>query len=63
MAADVLVTVVAALLPLLSTVVLYTLQNDALKLSIVVVFSAIFALALATMTSARRIEVFAATAA
>ncbi|KAK4455482.1 hypothetical protein QBC34DRAFT_390025 [Podospora aff. communis PSN243] len=63
MVADVLVTVVAALLPLLSTVVLYTLQSDALKLSIIVIFSAVFALALATMTSARRIEVFAATAA
>jgi len=60
---DVLVTVVASLLPLLSTIVLYILPSDVLRLAVMVVFSAMFALALTFMTSARRIEVFAATAA
>lgn len=60
---DMLVTVVASLLPLLSTVVLYLLSNDALQLGAMVALSACFALALTFMTNARRIEVFAATAA
>lgn len=60
---DMLVTVVASLLPLLSTIVLYILPSDELRLGVVVIFSAIFALALTVMTSGRRIEVFAATAA
>ncbi|KAK4198764.1 hypothetical protein QBC40DRAFT_266499 [Triangularia verruculosa] len=58
------VTVVAALLPVLSIVVLYFLgDNNKFKFIALVIFSAIFALALAIMTKAKRIEVFAATAA
>ncbi|OTA69141.1 hypothetical protein K449DRAFT_362387 [Hypoxylon sp. EC38] len=60
---NIITTVVAAVLPLLSIVVLYIVDSDATKLGIIVVFSACFALVLAVMTSARRIEVFAATAA
>ncbi|OTA79954.1 hypothetical protein M434DRAFT_86781 [Hypoxylon sp. CO27-5] len=60
---NIITTVVAAVLPLLSIVVLYIVDSDATKLGIIVVFSACFALILAVMTSARRIEVFAATAA
>ncbi|KAK3367584.1 hypothetical protein B0H63DRAFT_455673 [Podospora didyma] len=60
---DITVTVVAAVLPLLSTVVLYFLQTNPVKLGATVAFSSIFALALAIMTNARRVEVFAATAA
>ncbi|KAI1143084.1 hypothetical protein F5Y05DRAFT_142310 [Hypoxylon sp. FL0543] len=56
-------TVVAALMPLLSIVILYFVNSDATKLGIIVVFSACFALVLAVMTNARKIEVFAATAA
>ncbi|KAK4664597.1 uncharacterized protein QC763_512180 [Podospora pseudopauciseta] len=58
------VTVVAALLPVLSIVVLYFLgDNNKFKFMALVIFSAIFALALAIMTKAKRVEVFAATAA
>jgi hypothetical protein len=55
--------VAAALLPVLSIVVLYVVNSDGLKLGIIVLFSAVFALVLALMTNARRIEIFAATAA
>ncbi|KAI2618784.1 hypothetical protein GGR54DRAFT_142558 [Hypoxylon sp. NC1633] len=60
---NVITTVVAALLPLLSIIVLFIADSDRIKLALVVVFSACFALMLALMTNARRIEVFAATAA
>ncbi|KAL1850147.1 hypothetical protein Daus18300_013015 [Diaporthe australafricana] len=61
--ADVFTTVVASLLPLLSITVLYVVHSNTMKLGIIVVFSACFSLALALMTNARRIEIFAATAA
>ncbi|KAI1409167.1 hypothetical protein F5Y13DRAFT_170938 [Hypoxylon sp. FL1857] len=60
---NIITTVVAAVLPLLSIVILYVVNSDATRLGIIVVFSACFALVLAVMTNARRIEVFAATAA
>ncbi|KAK4683383.1 hypothetical protein QC764_0028880 [Podospora pseudoanserina] len=65
MVVDVVVTVVASLLPLLSTVVLLLIDEskDGVKLGVVVIFAAAFAFALATMTKARRVEAFAATAA
>ncbi|KAL2024950.1 hypothetical protein VTK56DRAFT_3649 [Thermocarpiscus australiensis] len=64
MIVNLVVTVVAALLPLLSTTVLFLLQTNAQKLGGIVAFSACFALALALMTNnTRRIEVFTATAA
>jgi hypothetical protein len=56
-------TVVASILPMCSVVVLYlTPPGDGLKLGLIVMFSAIFSLALSIMTSGREIEVFAATA-
>ncbi|KAK4227290.1 hypothetical protein QBC38DRAFT_391334 [Podospora fimiseda] len=60
---DYVVTVVAATIPLTSIVVLYLLKDDGWKLGAMVIFSAMFALAVKTMTNARKIEVFAATAA
>ncbi|KAK4170710.1 hypothetical protein QBC36DRAFT_370836 [Triangularia setosa] len=64
MVIETVVTVVAALLPVLSIVVLYFLgDNNKFKFIALVIFSAVFALALAIMTKARRVEVFAATAA
>ncbi|KAK0666737.1 hypothetical protein QBC41DRAFT_397568 [Cercophora samala] len=61
---ETVVTVVAALLPVLSIVVLYFLgDNNKFKFMALVIFSAVFALALAIMTKAKRVEVFAATAA
>lgn len=62
-AVDVFATVVAALLPLLSTVTLFLLRTDAQRLGALVAVSAAFAAALALVTSARRVEVFGATAA
>ncbi|KAK4159527.1 hypothetical protein QBC43DRAFT_373766 [Cladorrhinum sp. PSN259] len=60
---ETVVTVVASVLPLLSTIVLWLLKNETVKLGAIVALSAIFPFALATMTSARRVEIFAATAA
>ncbi|KAK0744195.1 hypothetical protein B0T18DRAFT_330447 [Schizothecium vesticola] len=62
-AVDVFATVVAALLPLLSTVTLFLLKTDGQRLGALVVVSAGFAAALALVTNARRVEVFGATAA
>lgn len=62
-AVDILTTVVASLLPLLSILILFLVQSDTIKLGVIVSSSAIFSLALALMTQARRVEVFAATAA
>ncbi|KAG6364453.1 hypothetical protein INS49_006054 [Diaporthe citri] len=62
-AADIFTTVVASLLPMLSIIVLFFVSSNALKLIIITLFSAPFSLALALMTTARRIEIFAATAA
>ncbi|KAH8776511.1 hypothetical protein F5883DRAFT_248746 [Diaporthe sp. PMI_573] len=61
--ANIFTTVLASLLPLLSITVLYTIQSDTIKLGVIVIFSACFSLALALTTNARRIEIFAATAA
>ncbi|KAH8660568.1 hypothetical protein BX600DRAFT_514160 [Xylariales sp. PMI_506] len=57
------ITVIASMLPICSVVVLYFAQNALLRLGIVVIASGLFALALALMTYARAIEVFAATSA
>jgi hypothetical protein len=61
--AEVLTTVVASLLPICSVVILYLAPSDAVRLGMLVIFSACFALALTLMTKARKIEVFAATSA
>lgn len=58
-----LVTVLASLLPICSVVALYIVQSNNIRLGMIAIFSACFSLALALMTNARRIEVFAATAA
>ncbi|KAI2777082.1 hypothetical protein F4815DRAFT_482391 [Daldinia loculata] len=61
---NIITTDVAAVLPLSSIVVLYYLvKSESTRLGILIIFSACFALVLALMTNARRIEVFAATAA
>ena len=59
----VVTTVVASLLPVCSVVMLYFAISDAVRLGLVVLSSGMFALALSLMTSARKIEVFAATSA
>jgi hypothetical protein len=62
-AIGVFTTLIAAILPVLSTVILFFLDSNSLKVGMIVVFSTFFALALVLMTSARKIEVFAATSA
>ncbi|KAI3327644.1 hypothetical protein HD806DRAFT_329294 [Xylariaceae sp. AK1471] len=59
----IIVTVVASLLPVGSVIAQYFVQNNILRLSLIGVASAFFALALAVMTNARMVEVFAATSA
>ncbi|KAK3116672.1 hypothetical protein LTR53_002719 [Teratosphaeriaceae sp. CCFEE 6253] len=54
--------VVASALPTLSIVVLYFIRNEIWRLAFIVLFSGVFAAALAIFTEARRVEVFAATA-
>jgi hypothetical protein len=62
-ALGIVATVVASVLPTCSVVALYIIQSNNLRLGMLAIFSSIFSLALALMTNARRIEVFAATAA
>ncbi|TKA82585.1 hypothetical protein B0A55_01189 [Friedmanniomyces simplex] len=55
--------VVASALPTLSIVVLYFIQTELWRLVFIVLFSGVFAAALAIFTEARRVEVFAASVA
>jgi hypothetical protein len=58
---EVLVTVLASLMPITSILVLYFVSNTSDRLAIAVAFTGIFALCLAVTTRAKRVEVFAAT--
>jgi hypothetical protein len=60
---NVLSTVVASMLPLGSIVILYFVTSNGLRLTIIAILSACFSLALAVLTTARKIEIFAATSA
>lgn len=53
----------AAVLPLVSMVILYKVCDMNLKLALVCVFTLVFCLAMSILSKARRIEVVAATAA
>lgn len=44
-------------------VILYSVQDPSVKIGLVCIFTLLFCLALSTLSKARRIEVFAATAA
>lgn len=61
--AVVLSTFLASLLPVLSIVVLYLVESMPERLAIVAVFTSTFSVALALVTTATRVETFAATAA
>ncbi|KAI0160525.1 P-loop containing nucleoside triphosphate hydrolase protein [Xylariaceae sp. FL1272] len=56
-------TVLASLFPVCSVTALYFIESNVVRLAFVIVASGFFALALALMTNARMIEVFAATSA
>jgi hypothetical protein len=61
--ANVLGTLIASLIPIGAIVVLYFLSDMSTRLAMVCVFTAIFSVALCLVTSAKRVEVFTATAA
>lgn len=60
---DILVTVLASLIPIASILILYFVANTLDRLAIAVAFTGMFAFCLAVTTRARRVEVFAATSA
>jgi Family of unknown function (DUF6594) len=60
---DILVTVLASLIPIASIIVLYFVGSTLDRLAITVAFTGLFAFCLAVTTRARRVEVFAATSA
>jgi len=62
-AMDVLVTVLASLIPIASILILYFVSSTLNRLAITVAFTGNFAFCLAVTSRARRVEVFAATSA
>ncbi len=62
-AVDILVTVLASLIPIVSILILYSVGNTLDRLAIAVAFTGLFSFCLAVTTKARRVEVFAATSA
>ena len=63
MATNTISLVLSSLLPPASIFVLYAVKATAARLGLIMVFSAIFTACLALFTSARRVEIFAATVA
>ena len=53
----------ASLVPTISVLVLYFIKNMLVRIGLLVVFTAVFAAALAVFTKARKIEIFSAIAA
>jgi len=60
---DVTCTIISSLFPIASTAVLYLVTSMSRRLGIIAAFTGVFSLALALMTKARRVEIFAATTA
>ncbi|KUJ15788.1 uncharacterized protein LY89DRAFT_719498 [Mollisia scopiformis] len=60
---DVMGTVIASMIPLVSIVILYFIRNLGARLGVVCAFTLLFSTGLALVTKARRIEIFACTAA
>jgi hypothetical protein len=58
---NIIVTLIASLLPITAIVILYFLTNPIVRLGIVVAFTATFSICLIILTNARRVEIFAAT--
>jgi hypothetical protein len=56
-------TCLAVLMLITPIVVLYRIQQDDLKLGLIVLFTSLFAASVGVMTNAKRVEVFGATAA
>ena len=62
-AADIIGTLISSLLPIVAVVVLYCVKDMLVRLGMVALFTVLFSLALVLVTKAKRVEVFAATAA
>jgi hypothetical protein len=62
-AADMIGTAISSSLPVLAVAVLYCIRNMLMRLGMVALFTVLFSLALMATTKAKRIEIFAATAA
>jgi hypothetical protein len=60
---DTIATLMASMAPLVSILILYFVQNLGYRLAIVCVFTLAFSTSLSVITKARRIEIFACTAA
>ena len=60
---DILGTLLSSLFSLLSIVTLYCISSMPVRLGVVAAFTTVFAMALALLTTARRVEIFAATSA
>ena len=56
-------TTIASILPIVAIIVLYTVKTTWQRIYVMIGFTAGFALALASVTSARKLEIFASTAA
>ncbi|KAL8789930.1 MAG: hypothetical protein Q9195_006591 [Heterodermia aff. obscurata] len=54
---------ISSVLPILSIVVLYVINHAAVRLGVIIIFSVLCSLALATLTNARNVEILATTAA
>lgn len=59
----VLGTVVASVLPISSIVALYFVRNILVRLGLIIIFTALFSLAMAIFSGARQVEIFAASSA
>jgi hypothetical protein len=55
-------TTLSSIIPILAILVLYFIKSTSQRIYIMIGFTAVFAAALTTFTSARRIEIFASTA-
>jgi hypothetical protein len=62
MASTIFATVISSILPVVAILVLYVVKNTVKRICITLAFTAAFACVLATCSSARRVEIFAATA-
>ncbi|KAE9374805.1 hypothetical protein N431DRAFT_557033 [Stipitochalara longipes BDJ] len=62
-AIEIVSTVISSMLPISSIIILYYVSSQRARLGIILGFTALFSLALATFTKARRVEIFAGTSA
>lgn len=62
MASTIFATIISSILPVVAILVLYVVKNTVKRIYITLAFTAAFACVLATCSSARRVEIFAATA-